>query len=74
MTKEELKNEIDRTLARVPSSVLPDVLNLLRTARMQADQGQISYTEVTQTLKSKSGREAEPVEAVDWGRLDDIFS
>ena len=57
-------------LERVPSSVLIDVLEYLREARIKAANGEIEFTEVKMPQKKSQ----EPKDNEDWGRLDDIFA
>jgi len=69
MANDELKDQVQRMLERVPSSVLIDVLEYLREARLKADNGEIDFTEVK--MPQKKGED--PANQEDWGRLDDIF-
>ncbi|WP_266363544.1 hypothetical protein [Tellurirhabdus rosea] len=54
MTQEELKAEVQRLLDRVPSSVLPDVLEFLKAARLKAESEQAAFSALKTMLKSRA--------------------
>jgi len=54
MNQEELKAEVQRLLDRVPSSVLPDVLEYLKEARIKSENEQVAFSALRTLLKSRT--------------------
>lgn len=70
MTEEELKFEVQRVLTRVPSSVLPDVLEYLKGARLKAQDADAQFSALKTLLKQKA-QPQQKEEPENW--FEDLF-